>query len=163
MIMENFSVEQISAGDINSLIQIANEGGLSPWSHQNFVDELSRDDAIMLLVRSASDDAAGFIIGRITLGNSDYLSFEAEIYNIGVDSRFRSLGIGKKLLAAFVERCKIAKASRIWLDVRSSNRNAISFYERNGFTPHSHRKDFYSHPSEDAIIMSLNILDTTSK
>src|SRR5258708_21815718 len=151
--MENFSVERIHTDDINSLVEIADERGLSSWSYQNFVDELARDDAIMLLARSDSDRIAGFVIGRITLGNSTRFSFEAEIYNIGVNSRFRRLGIGKKLLGSFVDRSKAANVSRIWLEVRSSNSNAISFYKQNGFRAHSKRKDFYSNPVEDAIIM----------
>ncbi|MGH9820145.1 MAG: hypothetical protein ACRD43_08230, partial [Pyrinomonadaceae bacterium] len=82
--MDHFSLRQILPEDIDRLLEIADESGLSPWSRQNLVGEMSRDDAIMIVAATKADLVEGFIIGRLTLGNGNDRPFEAEIYNIAV-------------------------------------------------------------------------------
>ena len=149
--MSVIQVESIIPSDIDALREIADECGLSPWSYRNFKDELARDDSIMLLVRSGSGKAAGFIIGRII-----HVESGAEIYNIGVTETFRGQGVGKILLDEFLKRARQATAEKIWLEVRSLNAVAIAFYERNGFKAYSRRIKFYSNPVDDALLMELD-------
>lgn len=159
--MNTFSLRQIRTEDIDELLEIADKSGLSPWSRQNYVDELARGDSIMLLAKSESGLVEGFIIGRLILGESDDHPFEAEIYNIAVRETSRRSGAGKMLLDTFIERCKSANAGRIWLEVRLSNIGAIAFYKRIGFTMASTRWAFYSNPVEDAIVMKLDLAKST--
>jgi len=155
--MGNFLLRQIRTEDIESLLEIADDGDLSPWSRQNFVEELSRDDAIMILAASEAVAVEGFIIGRLTPGDGKDRPFEAEIYNIGVRKQSRRAGVGKMLLNAFIERCRSANAGRIWLEVRLSNIGAVAFYEHFGFTAASTRRAFYTNPVEDAVVMKLEL------
>jgi [ribosomal protein S18]-alanine N-acetyltransferase len=150
--MDAFSIEPITESDIDELLKIADECGLSPWTRQNFIDELSRDDSIMLLTRNGPDRTVGFVVGRIILGDS-----EAEIYNIGVTEGSRRLGIAKTLLAEFLKRGKRAGVESVWLEVRSLNAGAIAFYEENGFQARAKRRNFYSNPVDDAILMERDI------
>jgi len=145
------TVEPACVSDIEALREIADECRLSPWSYQSFVDELARDDSIMLLVRSGSAEAVGFIVGRTIPAESG-----AEIYNIGVTKAFRRQGVGKILLDEFLKRARQANAEKVWLEVRSLNAAAIAFYERNGFQISSKRINFYSNPSDDALLMELD-------
>ena len=149
--MSSFPVESIISSDIDALREIADKCGLSPWSHRNFTDELARDDSIMLLVRSGSGKAVGFIIGRMIHAESG-----AEIYNIGVTKAFRGQGVGKILLDEFLKRARQANTQKVWLEVRSLNTVAITFYERNSFKAYSRRINFYSNPADDAILMELD-------
>jgi ribosomal-protein-alanine N-acetyltransferase len=145
------TVEPASVSDIQALREIADECGLSPWSYQSFVNELARDDSIMLLIRDSPGKPIGFIVGRTISAESG-----AEIYNIGVTKTFRRQGVGKILLDEFLKRARQANAEKVWLEVRSLNAAAIAFYERHGFQISSKRRNFYSNPPDDAILMELD-------
>ena len=41
----------------------------------------------------------------------------------------------------------------IWLEVRKSNANAISFYQKNNFELQFERKNYYTNPSENACVL----------
>lgn len=43
------------------------------------------------------------------------------------------------------------------LEVRESNQDAISFYKEKGFTEDGLRKDYYTDPAEDAVLMSREL------
>ena len=45
----------------------------------------------------------------------------------------------------------------IFLEVRESNQVAINFYKKNKFKEISVRKNYYSEPNENAIIMKLEV------
>lgn len=84
------------------------------------------------------------IIGYIIAWISDNTS----ILNFGVLKEYRGQGIGKTL---FEEVKKISEGV-ITLEVRTSNVNAINFYEKRGFKKYAIRKNYYSN-GEDAILM----------
>ena len=50
------------------------------------------------------------------------------------------------------------RARRTYLEVRRSNRPAQRLYERLGFTVAAVRRSYYSHPEEDALVLSLAML-----
>ena len=47
----------------------------------------------------------------------------------------------------------------VTLEVRKSNENAIALYEKCGFKKIGERKNFYSKPTEDALIYTLYLKD----
>ena len=49
------------------------------------------------------------------------------------------------------------KTKDIFLEVRESNQVAINFYKKNKFKEISVRKNYYSEPTENAIIMKLEV------
>lgn len=82
-----------------------------------------------------------------------YLYDRAEIDYIIVDNNYRNLGIATKLLN-FMEN-KHKNIINITLEVRESNREAISFYKKNGFKEVTKRKNYYK--DEDGILMIKNL------
>lgn len=77
-------------------------------------------------------------------------SFEVvDIVNIVVDINSRKMGIGRKLIEFVID--SFSDINSIMLEVRESNLNAISFYEKLGFIEINRRKKYYG--NEDAIIM----------
>ena len=48
-------------------------------------------------------------------------------------------------------------AETVLLEVRASNAAAIGLYEKYGFVRNGLRKGYYSHPKEDAVLMSARI------
>ena len=75
------------------------------------------------------------------------------IDNIAVFPSFRKMGVGDAIVKAL---CKKAEelGEFISLEVRASNTNAISLYEKNGFIKAGVRKNFYSDPREDGLILT---------
>lgn len=73
-----------------------------------------------------------------------------EILAIATIEEYRNKGIAQELLDKI-------KTKDIFLEVRESNQIAISFYKKNKFKEISIRKDYYSEPNENAIIMKLEV------
>lgn len=147
-------IYQVKAADpshISELIMIGNETGLSPWSAQNYLDEMKREDSVILKISDDNNQTSGFICGRIPHSEPK----EAEIFNIAVSPEFR--GKGQLLLDEFLAICGRRKVRKIWLEVRASNNKAQKFYSKNGFVPNGIRRNFYSNPVEDAVLMCLNV------
>jgi ribosomal-protein-alanine N-acetyltransferase len=146
--LSDIRIKDADAADITSLIEIANNAGLSPWTPANYLDEMKRNDSVIKKAVDNENVVLGFICGRIPREGVD----EAEIFNIAVRSPGK--GIGSALIDSFISKCRRRKIRKVWLDVRSSNSNAISFYRGKGFSVVGRRRGFYSDPAEDALLMS---------
>jgi ribosomal-protein-alanine N-acetyltransferase len=81
------------------------------------------------------------------------------IANLAVKEAFQRKGMGTKLIRFALEKARQDGLSELTLDVRQSNRVAIQFYEKLGFIKIGRKPDYYEHPTEDSIVMSLNIAD----
>jgi ribosomal-protein-alanine N-acetyltransferase len=92
----------------------------------------------------------GFLVVRI-------ISPEMEILNLAVATESRRKGLAARLFAAAEQKAREENVSRVFLEVRTSNSAAISFYERMGFTKMGLRADYYRDPLEDAILMEKGI------
>lgn len=82
---------------------------------------------------------------------------EAELRNIAVDPAHQRQGVGRALLSEARNRLLEAGAKRIFLEVRPSNRQALTLYYGAGFGLHSRRKDYYHDPLEDAYVLALEL------
>ncbi|MCX7657657.1 MAG: ribosomal protein S18-alanine N-acetyltransferase [Oscillospiraceae bacterium] len=123
--------------------QIEAECFSQPWSREAFLKELENPDAISLA--AVSDTVCGFI-------NAHKILDEVYINNIAVKNGYRRLGIGSALLDKLEKYA--GKVSLITLEVRKSNFPAISLYEKHGYQKVGERKNFYSFPTEDAVLMT---------
>ena len=61
----------------------------------------------------------------------------AELENMYVDEKFRSMGIGKKLMEEFEKWCKAKGVETITVECVYENEKALKFYNTNGFKNHS--------------------------
>ena len=73
-----------------------------------------------------------------------------EIISIATAIEYRNKQCAQKLLDKI-------KNKNIFLEVRETNVSAINFYKKNNFKQISIRKKYYSEPTEDAIIMKLEV------
>ena len=79
---------------------------------------------------------------------------EGYITNIGVMPDYRRRGIGAKLVSKLIDYSVRNSLSFLSLEVRVSNIAAIKLYDSFGFKEVGKRKNFYSNPKEDALIMT---------
>lgn len=153
---DDMRIRQVDACHVGDLIHIGNSVSLSPWTAENYLDELKNPNAMMLRLVSSENKTLGFVVGRL-VGASDS-PLEAEIYNIAVKQSPQRKGNGQLLLDAFTERCRNRGVTTIWLEVRESNLAAITFYKKYGFLPVQRRSHFYSNPREHGLLMRLNLM-----
>jgi ribosomal-protein-alanine N-acetyltransferase len=59
-----------------------------------------------------------------------------------------------------VRYCRSHGVASVYLEVRRSNDAAIRLYRKHGFKSEGRRKNYYSSPVEDAVIMSLMLART---
>jgi ribosomal-protein-alanine N-acetyltransferase len=154
----NGRIVRAVAADIADFIRLGEAANLSPWSAQNYVDELKLDDSILLKFVDDASSLLGFVVGRVI--QSDAERREAEIYNIAVAESEKRRGLGQALFDAFLREAASKGTEAVWLEVRESNDSARAFYRKNGFVAVQTRKNFYNNPTEDAILMKL-VIDPT--
>ncbi len=78
---------------------------------------------------------------------------EAEILSIATSPTARRKGHARKLLSYALS--ELGTDVNVFLEVRSKNSGAISFYEALGFEPFGLRKGYYKSPPDDALLMKL--------
>lgn len=131
--------------DIEQVSEIENATFSSPWSRQDFIDSLIREDTIYLVAYEEDK-----ILGYCGLWN---IVNEGNINNVAVAKEYRGSQIGFKMLTRLIELGNAQKIEAYTLEVRQSNNAAIKLYQKLGFVEEGLRKNFYENPKEDAIIM----------
>lgn len=145
-------VRKMCVEDAKDAAEIEKKYFSIPWSKASFEDAVKRPENIYY-VAEVDGKIAGYVGAWGVFG-------ETEITNVCVDEQYRRQGIAGKLLDALVEDARQKGVDIFFLEVRNSNISAISLYESKGFKNIGVRKNFYEHPKEDAIVMSLTFIPT---
>lgn len=117
-----------------------------PWSLKSIEAELKNEHARF---RVALNE--GKVIGYVGMYNICACGY---VTNIAVDPEYRRMGVAKKLLEEIIKCGLNEETEFISLEVRESNVAAIRLYECLGFKNVGMRKNFYTKPIENAIIMT---------
>ena len=118
-----------------------------PWSLASIINEIS-DASSIFFVATEKDIVVGYVSMRHILD-------EGHISNIAVVETYRKKRIGSLLFDALIAESKARKMVGLTLEVRTSNFPAQCLYQKYGFTVEGKRKNYYSLPTEDALIMWL--------
>ena len=119
-----------------------------PWSRNMLAEELDNLLSAFLVALDDNDKVVGYAGVQIILD-------EGYITNVAVRPECRRQGVAAKLLQVFLDFAKANKLAFLTLEVRASNYDAIALYGSRGFRSVGRRKNYYEHPKEDAIIMTL--------
>ncbi len=144
----NVKISLASSDDISDIASIETQCFSTPWS-KNAIRE-SMNANTLFYVSRVGDSLAGYM-GISKVAGEGYVT------NIAVLPEFRRRGIGNKLLQYVIDDCN-AELEFISLEVRVSNNAAISLYKKLGFEQVGLRKRFYTHPDEDALIMTKTFI-----
>lgn len=118
--------------------------GADGWSAESFRSEVRKDNGIVLCFTDGNNIIA-LLSGYSAEG-------EGDITSVAVDENFRRMGLAQRLIAEF-EKILPENTENIFLEVRESNSPAINLYTKCGFEKLSLRKNFYSNPRENAVVM----------
>ena len=122
-----------------------------PWSEETIRDELNTPLS-RYFVCCNNGRVLGYIGTRILLDQCD-------ITNIAVHPDARRGGIATLLLEELERTVRPMGVEVLYLEVREGNTPARSFYEKSRFVPVGRRKNYYSLPTEDAILMTKTLED----
>ena len=84
---------------------------------------------------------------------------EMEILDLAVHPAWRRRGLARALVCLAFRRASAAGARTALLEVRAGNREALRLYESLGFVRHGLRRQYYSEPVEDAVLLRRNGID----
>lgn len=143
----HYSLVPMTAELIPGIAEIERICFSHPWSENALHEELFNDAACFIAAVTDSGTLLGYAGLHCILD-------EGYIANIAVKPEYRRQGIAGELLGAFL-RFGQAKLAFITLEVRATNAPAIALYQKHGFREVGRRKDYYSDPREDAILMTL--------
>ena len=137
---------------IEDLVQLERQCFSVPWSKESLASELLNPNAV-------------YFVAQIHAKTVGYLGMhhildECDITNIAVSPDKRRKGIGSRLVFEAVRYGMRVGAEQIFLEVRESNAAARALYQNFDFAAAGRRKNYYSKPCEDAIIMVRRLKKT---
>ncbi len=139
-------IRKLAINDVDYIEQIFNlekEIFKNSAFNKSYIETLIKGDNSFIYIYLIEDKIYGYLI---VLDSIDVY----EILAIATIEECRNKGIAQKLLDKI-------KTKDIFLEVRESNQVAINFYKKNKFKEISVRKNYYSEPNENAIIMKLEV------
>jgi len=142
-------LEAMRQEDLEQVLDIERVCFSYPWPRESFLLDLRSQDACCVVVRMGQE-LVGYIIGWFVLD-------ELHILNIAIHPGYRRKGIGQRLLRFLLGTAMRRGCQYATLELRASNQAARGLYEKHGFRPIAVRKGYYRLPTEDAILMFLDI------
>jgi [ribosomal protein S18]-alanine N-acetyltransferase len=140
----------MTESDLDGVLEIENLSFRMPWSRAGFEAELRKPYGRPVVYVEAG--GAGRVSGYLV---SWRVEDELHIANLAVHPERRKRGIAEKLL----HHCLNAEADAAWagLEVRVSNRAALTLYRKLGFRQTGVRREYYADSREDALVMTKNL------
>ncbi len=135
--------------DLDQVLVIENESFQHPWKRRFFQSDLNKPSAFCWVAKTA-DTIIGYIVNW-------QITDELHIANIAVRKDHRRQGIAGRLLDETIELARGLGCTRIYLEVRPSNSEAINLYKRYSFQIAYTRKSYYP-DGEAAIVMEFVLL-----
>ena len=153
------SIARMTEHDLLEVVQIEESSGLSRWGWAAYYAELQGRHSNLMFVarvinperRRGDNSLAGYIVARM---GAD----ELHINNVAVRDEYRRRGIGQKLLNKIMQQGRALGMSVAFLELRAGNHAALALYEKSGFRVTARRKRYYSEPVEDALVMTIELI-----
>ena len=141
-----YSVVPMDRSHIKQLAALERACFTTPWSEAMLEEALFNDTASYIVAEDEHGVALGYAGFHVVLD-------EGYITNVAVLPEYRRQGIARRLVDVFC-RFAMAHLAFLSLEVRTSNKEALSLYKSFGFKEEGRRKKYYSKPQEDAVIMT---------
>ncbi len=140
------NIKTMDESHLDGVCKIEQQCFAHPWSRDSIESELRNDNSVFLVMLEA-DRVIGYI-------GMNYVLDEGYIYNVAVDREFRCKGVATALINELVTYGKKHSFAFLTLEVRESNLAARSIYSKFGFIKVGERKNYYSEPTENAVLMT---------
>ena len=150
--MSEFKICNFSLSDVGALAKLEEECFSVPWSKNSILSQLNEPNSICFVAKGVS--LGPFLPEMIGYVGAYCVLDECYLANLAVREKWRNRGVGRVLLKRMLQEATLRNLAFVTLEVRKSNILAIRLYKACGFEEVGARKDFYSWPQEDAILMT---------
>lgn len=141
-----FLLDIMDEEDLDQIMEIEKDVFNSPWSRTAFLSEINKNPYANYYTARNGRNIVGYIGGWVTKGR-------LHITNLAVHKSYRRFGAATLLTEELVKTSRIQGVDWTTLEVRASNKEALSFYKKIGFTVIDQKKNYYKDNDEDALIM----------
>lgn len=148
-------IDPMTVTDIPDVHDVESASFPIPWPVYAFRQELETNRMARYLVVRVGGETVAY--AGIWL-----MVDEAHVTTFAVLPEWRRRGIGARLMLAVLQLAVEMRASVSTLEVRLSNIGARTLYQRFGYRPVGVRPRYYSDNSEDALIMTTDLLSSQS-
>jgi ribosomal-protein-alanine N-acetyltransferase len=137
--------------DLDAVAALEAESFTNPWTREMLERELQQSDvARVYVLRVAGHRVAAFCACWIVYD-------ELHINTIAVHPDLRRRGLATLLMQRLLAEVGDLGVTRAYLEVRQSNVPAQRLYESLGFGLAGVRRHYYSHPVEDALVLTRQV------
>ena len=144
----NYTIVPVTGDHLDQLEEIEKLCFSDPWSRR-LLSELLENEAAATLAAVGED---GTVLGYAGI---QVVLDEGYVNNVAVRPEYRRQGVASQLLDVFRRFGEGQGLAFLTLEVRDSNQAARALYAKHGYAETGRRKNYYQHPREDAIIMTL--------
>jgi ribosomal-protein-alanine N-acetyltransferase len=143
------AIRPATESDLDEIWRIqAVSGQAAQWNPADYLRYqcLVALDSVAIGRPAGFERIAGFAVARQTAPD------EMELLNVAVDPPCRRRGVARSLIRQLLDNYR----GTVWLEVRQSNSAARQLYHALGFQVNAVREDYYSAPTESAIVMKFH-------
>jgi len=173
-----YVLEPMNVLHVPTVAAIEQEVFTRPWSYSSFMREVQdnpQSEYVVLRYRPWAQSRENLRNGsrwrglfcsknedRSLLGYGGFwlMLDEAHICTLAVRGEWRGRGLGELILLSLIERALDRGSLFVTLEVRESNTVAQSLYRKYGFVQTGRRRGYYLDNREDALIMTVDALDS---
>lgn len=142
---EKLKIGPMSEEDIEAVAAIEQDSFSDPWPLESFQAELEYNRQASYFVARLGTEVIAYIGAWLVVD-------EVHITTLAVKKSHRRKGIASRLIETLIEAASPGGARYFTLEVRPSNKAALRFYEKYGFSVLGRRRRYYN--DEDALIMT---------
>ena len=146
----NYQLIPMTADHLDQAAEIERLCFSDPWSRRMLSEHLENECATAVVAQGEDGTVLGYA-GLLAVLDEGYIT------NVAVRPEYRRQGVASALLAAFRRYGEERGLAFLTLEVRASNTAARALYRKHGYAETGRRKNYYEHPKEDAIIMTLEV------
>lgn len=139
-------IKKATLENLEDIFKIEESVFAHPWSLES-LKNLMEDENSVAFVAVDNEVICGYC-GVNTILDEGYIT------NVAVLENYRKQGIGRMLVNALLDFAKEKSLAFLTLEVRKSNTPAINLYSKNGFEKVGERKNYYTSPTENALLMT---------
>ena len=141
----------LTAAELDGVLEIEAGSFNNPTTREWYERELGRPEVCFIYVlRTPAVRVAAFCaFWRV--------ADQAHINNLAVRPELRGRGLGSQMLEAIIAEAQRLGVESLTLEVRRSNIAAQRLYQRAGFHEAGVRKNYYTLPVEDALVLVKSV------
>ncbi|MDO4815457.1 MAG: ribosomal protein S18-alanine N-acetyltransferase [Bacillota bacterium] len=142
-----YSIVNAESRHLEQILDIEKRCFSVPFTREQLLSQMPDDSHVFIIAESECGNVMGYV-GMMYVLDEGYIS------NVAVAEEYRRIGVADRLINELEAVSEKLGLCFMTLEVRASNGAARALYKKHGFTDVGRRKNYYTLPTEDAILMT---------